>query len=46
MTYKIARYGLILASFYYLVCEIVSAAFTSTSLFNTYIFHTIIELGI
>lgn len=46
MKYK--KIGLIylLGSIYYLVAEFISAIFFNDSLFNTYIFHTISELGI
>lgn len=46
MKAKVAGIVLILGSLYYLIAEAISAAFFNASLFNTYIFHTISELGI
>lgn len=46
MKYK--KIGLIylLSSVYYIIAELITAIFFNDSLFNTYIFHTISELGI
>ena len=46
MKAKVAGIVLILGSLYYLIAEAISAAFFNTSLLNTYVFHTISELGI
>lgn len=43
---KIAGIVLIIGSLYYLLAEAISAIFFNDSLINTYIFHTISELGI
>lgn len=43
---KVAGIVFLIASLYYLVAEAVSATFFNASLFNTYVFHTISELGI
>ncbi|MBQ6351387.1 MAG: DUF998 domain-containing protein [Methanobrevibacter sp.] len=46
MKSKVAGYALIIGSIYYLVAEAISAAFFNSSIFDTYVFHTISELGI
>ena len=46
MKSKVAGYALIIGGIYYLVAEAISAAFFNSSIFNTYVFHTISELGI
>ena len=46
MKTKAIGFILIIASLYYLVSEAISAIFFRNSLINTYIFHTISELGI
>lgn len=46
MKSKVAGYAFIIGSVYYLVAEAISATFFSDSILNTYIFHTISELGI
>ena len=46
MKNKVAGIVLIFASVYYFLAEAISAAFFNSSLLNTYIFHTISELGI
>ncbi len=46
MRAKVAGIVLTLASLYYILAEAISAAFFNGSLFNTYVFHTISELGI
>ena len=46
MKSKVAGYVFIIGSLYYILAEAISAAFFNDSLFNTYIFHTISELGI
>jgi len=46
MKYKIIGLIYLLGSIYYVVAELISAIFFNDSLFNTYIFHTISELGI
>ncbi len=46
MKSKVAGIAFIIGSLYYVVAEAISAAFFNDSLFNTYIFHTISELGI
>lgn len=46
MKSKVAGIVLILGSLYYLIAEAISATFFNDSLVNTYIFHTISELGI
>ncbi|MCR5026067.1 MAG: hypothetical protein K6A34_01305 [Methanobrevibacter sp.] len=46
MKAKVAGIVFILGSLYYLIAEVISAAFFNASLINTYIFHTISELGI
>ncbi len=46
MRRKVAGIAFIVGSLYYLIAEAISAAFFKTSLINTYVFHTISELGI
>ena len=46
MKSKVAGIVFILASLYYVFAEAISATFFNASLANTYIFHTISELGI
>ena len=46
MRSKVAGIVFIVGSIYYILAEAISAAFFNASLFNTYIFHTISELGI
>ena len=46
MKAKVAGIVFILGSLYYLIAEAISAAFFNASLIDTYIFHTISELGI
>lgn len=46
MKSKIAGYILIVASLYYIIAEAISAIFFNSALLNTYLFHTISELGI
>ena len=46
MRSKVAGYALIIGTIYYLVVEAISAAFFNSSIFDTYVFHTISELGI
>ena len=46
MKAKVAGIILIIGSLYYVVVEAISATFFKASIFNTYIFHTISELGI
>ena len=46
MKSKVAGIAFICGSVYYLVAEAISATFFKASLANTYIFHTISELGI
>ena len=46
MRSKVAGYALIIGAIYYLVAEAISAAFFNSSIFDTYVFHTISELGI
>ena len=46
MKRKVAGIIFIVGSVYYILAEAISAAFFNASLFNTYIFHTISELGI
>ena len=43
---KVAGIVFIIGSLYYIVSEAISATFFNASLFNTYFFHTISELGI
>ena len=46
MRSKVAGHALIIGTIYYLVVEAISAAFFNSSIFDTYVFHTISELGI
>ena len=46
MKSKVAGWAFILGGLYYIIAEAISATFFNDSLFNTYIFHTISELGI
>ena len=46
MRSKVAGIVFIIGSLYYVLAEAISATFFNDSLFNTYIFHTISELGI
>lgn len=46
MRSKVAGIALIVGSVYYIIAEAISAAFFKASISNTYIFHTISELGI
>lgn len=46
MRSKVAGIVFIVGSIYYILAEAISAAFLNASFFNTYIFHTISELGI
>ena len=46
MKSKVAGIAFIMGSVYYLIAEVISATFFHDSLVNTYIFHTISELGI
>lgn len=46
MKSKVAGIVFIIGSVYYMLAEAVSATFFNASIFNTYIFHTISELGI
>lgn len=46
MKSKVCGYVLAIASIWYLLAEAISAAFFKDSLINTYLFHTISELGI
>ena len=46
MRSKVAGIVLTVGSLYYLIGEAISATFFKASIFNTYIFHTISELGI
>ncbi len=46
MKNKVAGIAFVLGSIYYLIGEAISAAFFNDSLINTYLFHTISELGI
>lgn len=46
MKSKVAGAVFLVGSLYYMVAEAISATFFNDSLFNTYIFHTISELGI
>ncbi len=43
---KVAGYAFIVGSLYYILAEAISATFFKASFFNTYVFHTISELGI
>lgn len=46
MKSKVAGIALVIGSLYYVVAEAVSATFFNASFSNTYLFHTISELGI
>lgn len=46
MKRKVAGFVFIIGSLYYIIAEAISATFFNASLFNTYVFHTISELGI
>ena len=46
MKSKVAGIAFILGSLYYVLAEAISASFFKASLADTYIFHTISELGI
>ena len=46
MKSKVAGIVFIIGSLYYVIAEAISAAFFNASLLNTYVFHTISELGI
>lgn len=46
MKAKVAGIVFLLGSLYYLIAEAISATFFNDSLINTYLFHTISELGI
>lgn len=46
MKSKVAGFVFIVGSLYYIVAEVISATFFNDSIFNTYVFHTISELGI
>ena len=46
MKAKVAGIVFIIGSLYYLIAEAISATYFNASLFNTYVFHTISELGI
>ncbi|MBQ2353415.1 MAG: DUF998 domain-containing protein [Methanobrevibacter sp.] len=46
MKSKVAGIALTIGSLYYILAEVISAAFFKASISNTYIFHTISELGI
>ena len=46
MKRKVAGIVFIIGSIYYVLAEAISAAFFNSSIFSTYIFHTISELGI
>ncbi|MDO5860523.1 DUF998 domain-containing protein [Methanobrevibacter sp.] len=46
MKRKVAGVVLVLGSLYYLIVEAISATFFNASIIDTYIFHTISELGI
>ena len=46
MKRKVAEIVFIIGSLYYILAEAISAAFFNSSIFSTYIFHTISELGI
>ena len=46
MKNKVAGIVFILGSLYYFIVEVISATFFNDSLINTYLFHTISELGI
>ena len=46
MKAKVAGILFLIGSLYYLIAEAISATFFNASLINTYVFHTISELGI
>lgn len=46
MKRKVAGYVFIIGSLYYILAEAISAAFFNAPIFDTYVFHTISELGI
>ena len=46
MKSKVAGCIFIFGSFYYILSEFISATFFNASLYNTYVFHTISEIGI
>ena len=46
MKRKVAGFVFIVGSLYYILAEAISATYFNASLFDTYIFHTISELGI
>ena len=46
MRNKVAGIIFIVGSLYYMIAEAISATFFNASIFNTYVFHTISELGI
>ena len=46
MKSKVAGYVFIIGSLYYIIAEAISATFFNASFFNSYVFHTISELGI
>lgn len=46
MKRKVAGIAFLIGSLYYILAEAISATYFNASLFNTYIFHTISELGI
>ena len=46
MKAKVAGIVFIIGSLYYIIAEAISATYLNASLFNTYVFHTISELGI
>lgn len=46
MKRKVAGITFIIGSLYYIIAEAISATYFNASIFNTYLFHTISELGI
>lgn len=46
MKRKVAGIVFLIGSLYYIIAEAISATYFNASIFNTYIFHTISELGI
>ena len=46
MKSKVAGIAFLAGSLYYIIAEAVSATFFNDTLFNTYVFHTISELGV
>ena len=46
MKRKVAGITFIIGSLYYIIVEAISATYFNASIFNTYLFHTISELGI